>query len=116
MLGALSGHVGRLRGLWLYAMAVAGAVTVWRRVRVGGLDGADLFLVVVGNAAAAGPVGRPLLSRFYSTFSGSFRRVRRRHCCAASLLRRQRCPDPLVTLAIWGAVGCLLAILATASR
>ena len=28
-----------------------------------------LFLVVVGNAAAAGPVGRPLLSGFYSTFS-----------------------------------------------
>lgn len=28
-----------------------------------------LFLVVVGNAAAAGPVGRPLLSGFCSTFS-----------------------------------------------
>ena len=28
-----------------------------------------LFLVVVGNAAAAGPVGRPLLSGFYSTFT-----------------------------------------------
>ena len=28
-----------------------------------------LFLVVVGNAAAAGPVGRPLLSPFYSTFT-----------------------------------------------
>jgi hypothetical protein len=28
-----------------------------------------LFLVVIGNAAAAGPVGRPLLSGFYSTFT-----------------------------------------------
>ena len=28
-----------------------------------------LFLVIVGNAAAAGPVGKPLLSGFYTTFN-----------------------------------------------
>ena len=71
MLGALPGHTWAVfEALWLYAMAVAGAVT-----GVAAAFGAvasmllTLFLVVVGNAAAAGPVGRPLLSGFYSTFS-----------------------------------------------
>ena len=27
------------------------------------------FLVIIGNAAAAGPVGKPLLSGFYTTFN-----------------------------------------------
>ena len=71
MLGALTGHTWQVFGaLWLYAMAVGGAVT-----GVAAAFGAvasmalTLFLVVVGNAAAAGPVGRPLLSGFYSTFT-----------------------------------------------
>ncbi len=63
-------HLAVFGALWLYAMAVAGAVT-----GVAAAFGTvasmllTLFLVVVGNAAAAGPVGRPLLSGFYSTFS-----------------------------------------------
>jgi hypothetical protein len=76
-----------------------------------------LFLVVIGNAAAAGPVGRPLLSGFYSTFTtivpqGS----------GVSLLRSVEyfggngVQTPLVTLTIWGAAGCVLAVLATATR
>ncbi len=71
LLGALPRHTWAVFGaLWLYALAVAGAVT-----GVAAAFGAaaslllTLFLVVVGNAAAAGPVGRPLLSGFYSTFS-----------------------------------------------
>ncbi len=57
--------------LWLYAMAVGGAVTgVAAALRIGAASMLlTLFLVVVGNAAAAGPVGRPLLSGFYSTFT-----------------------------------------------
>jgi hypothetical protein len=75
------------------------------------------FLVVIGNAAAAGPVGRPLLSGFYSTFStivpqGSGVSLLR----SVSYFGGHGAQTPLVTLAIWGAVGCLLAILATASR
>ena len=119
MLGALPGHTWAVFGaLWLYAMAVAGAVT-----GVAAAFGTvasmllTLFLVVVGNAAAAGPVGRPLLSGFYSTFTmivpqGS----------GVALLRSieyfggNGAQTPLVTLAIWGAAGCLLAVLATASR
>lgn len=119
MLGALPGHTWAVFGaLWLYAMAVAGAVT--------GMAAAfgsaaslllTLFLVVVGNAAAAGPVGRPLLSPFYSTFTmivpqGS----------GVALLRSieyfggHGAGTPLLTLAIWGVAGCLLAAVATASR
>ncbi len=119
MLGALPGHTWAVFGaLWLYAMAVAGAVT-----GVAAAFGTvasmllTLFLVVVGNAAAAGPVGRPLLSGFYSTFStivpqGS----------GVALLRSieyfggNGAQTAVVTLAIWGASGCLLAVLATASR
>ena len=71
MLRALTGHPWQVFGaLWLYSMAVGGAIT-----GVAAAFGAvasmalTLFLVVIGNAAAAGPVGRPLLSGFYSTFT-----------------------------------------------
>jgi hypothetical protein len=75
------------------------------------------FLVVVGNAAAAGPVGRPLLSGFYSTFSaivpqGSGVALLR----SLSYFAGNGAQQPIVTLAMWGAAGCLLAVLATASR
>jgi hypothetical protein len=75
------------------------------------------FLVVIGNAAAAGPVGRPLLSGFYSTFTAIVPQG-----SGVSLLRSvsyfggHGAQTPLAALAIWGAVGCLLAIAATASR
>jgi hypothetical protein len=75
------------------------------------------FLVVIGNAAAAGPVGRPLLSGFYSTFTAIVPQG-----SGVSLLRSVEyfgghgAQTPLVTLALWGAAGCLLAIAATASR
>lgn len=71
VLDALTGHPLQVFVvLWLYAMAVGGAIT-----GVAGAFGTvasvvlGLFPVVVGNAAAAGPVGRPLLSRFDSTFT-----------------------------------------------
>jgi hypothetical protein len=119
ILGALTGHTWQLFGaLWLYAMAVGGAVT-GVAAAFGSVASMALtaFLVVIGNAAAAGPVGRPLLSGFYSTFTtivpqGS----------GVSLLRSVEyfgghgAQTPLLTLAIWGAAGCLLAIVATASR
>jgi hypothetical protein len=119
MLGALPGHTWAVFGaLWLYAMAVAGAVT-GAAAAFGSAASLllTLFLVVVGNAAAAGPVGRPLLSPFYSTFTtivpqGS----------GVALLRSieyfggHGAGTPLLTLAIWGAAGCLLAALATATR
>ena len=119
VLGALPGHSWAVFGaLWLYAMAVAGAVT-----GVAAAFGAPasmlltLFLVVVGNAAAAGPVGRPLLSGFYSTFSmivpqGSGVALLR----SISYFDGNGAQAPLVTLGIWAAAGCLLAVLATASR
>ena len=75
------------------------------------------FLVVIGNAAAAGPVGRPLLSGFYSTFTAIVPQG-----SGVSLLRSvsyfggNGAQTPLVRLAIWGAAGLLLAIAATASR
>jgi hypothetical protein len=119
VLGALTGHEWLVFGvLWLYAMAVGGAVTgVAAAFGTAASALLTLFLVVVGNAAAAGPVGRPLLSPFYATFTmivpqGS----------GVSLLRSISYFDghgaaaPLLTLAAWGAAGCLLAVLATASR
>ncbi len=119
VLGALTGHTWLVFGaLWLYSLAVGGAVT-GIAAAFGSAASAllTLFLVVVGNAAAAGPVGRPLLSPFYSTFTtivpqGS----------GVSLLRSISYFDghgaatPLLTLATWGAAGALLALLATASR
>jgi hypothetical protein len=119
ILGALSGHTWAVFGaLWLYAMAVGGAVT-----GVASAFGSvastvlTLFLVVVGNAAAAGPVGRPLLSGFYSAFSwivpqGSGVALLR----SISYFDGNGAMTPLATLAIWGAAGALLAIVATASR
>jgi hypothetical protein len=62
-------------------------------------------------------VGRPLLSGFYSTFTAIVPQG-----SGVSLLRSvsyfggHGSLTPLVTLAIWGAAGCLLAIVATASR
>jgi hypothetical protein len=119
ILRALTGHTWQVFGaLWLYAMAVGGAVTgVAAAFGTVASMALTAFLVVVGNAAAAGPVGRPLLSGFYSTFTtivpqGS----------GVSLLRSvmyfggNGVLTPLVTLAIWGAAGCLFAVLATASR
>ena len=117
MLGALPGHTWAVFGaLWLYAMAVAGAVTgVAAAFGTVASMLVTLFLVIVGNAAAAGPVGRPLLSGFYSTFTMIVPQGSGVARCAAST-SRQGAQTPLVTLAIWGAAGCLLAVLATASR
>jgi hypothetical protein len=119
ILGALTSHAWRLFGaLSLYAMAVGGAVT-GVAAAFGSVASMALtaFLVVIGNAAAAGPVGRPLLSGFYSTFTAIVPQG-----SGVSLLRSVEyfgghgAQTPLVTLAIWGAAGCLLAIGATASR
>nr|WP_102143839.1 DUF3533 domain-containing protein [Mycobacterium sp. QGD 101] len=119
VLGALTGHPWQLFGvLWLYAMAVGGAVTgVAAALGTVASLVLTLFLVIVGNAAAAGPVGRPLLSGFYSTFNtivpqGS----------GVALLRSVQyfggngAQGPLVTLGIWAAAGCLLAAVATVVR
>ena len=104
--------------MWLYAMAVGGAIT-GVAAAFGSVASMALtaFLVVIGNAAAAGPVGRPLLSGFYSTFTAIVPQG-----SGVSLLRSvsyfggHGALTPVVTLAIWGAAGCLLAIVATASR
>lgn len=119
VLGALTGHPGQVFAvLWLYAMAVGGAVTgVAAAFGTAASVVLGLFLVVVGNAAAAGPVGRPLLSSFYATFSGIVPQG-----SGVSLLRSISYFDghgastPLVTLAIWAAAGCVLAVVATAAR
>jgi hypothetical protein len=119
ILGALTGHTWQVFGaLWLYAMAVGGAIT-GVAAAFGSVASMALtaFLVVIGNAAAAGPVGRPLLSGFYSTFTtivpqGSGVSLLR----SVSYFGGNGAQTPLVTLAIWGAAGCLLAIAATASR
>ena len=95
--------------LWLYAMAVGGAITgVAAAFGTVASMALTLFLVIVGNAAAAGPVGRPLLSGFYSTFNAIVPQG-----SGVSLLRSieyfggNGAQTPLVTLAIWGAAGCL---------
>lgn len=119
ILGALTGHTWQVFGaLWLYAMAVGGAIT-GVAAAFGSVASMALtaFLVVIGNAAAAGPVGRPLLSGFYSTFTrivpqGSGVSLLR----SVSYFGGNGAQTPLVTLAIWGAAGCVLAIAATASR
>jgi hypothetical protein len=118
-LGALTGHPWQVFGaLWLYAMAVGGAVT-GVAAAFGNVAAmvVTAFLVIVGNAAAAGPVGRPLLSGFYTTFNhvvpqGS----------GVSLLRSieyfggNGALTPLGTLLVWAATGCVLAVLATTLR
>lgn len=119
ILGALVGHTWQVFGaLWLYAMAVGGAVTgvaaAFGAAAALGLTG---FLVIVGNAAAAGPVGRPLMSGFYSTFSAIVPQG-----AGVSLLRSvvyfggNGSQTPLLTLLLWGTAGCLLATVATAAR
>ncbi|OBB15166.1 hypothetical protein A5662_00550 [Mycobacteriaceae bacterium 1482268.1] len=119
VLGALPGHAWAVFGaLWLYAMAVGGAVTgVAAAFGTAASAFLTLFLVVVGNAAAAGPVGRPLLSPFYATFTmivpqGSGVALLR----SISYFGGHGATAAVLTLAVWGAAGCLLAALATASR
>ena len=111
VLGALTGHPWQLFGvLWLYAMAVGGAVTGVAAAFGGAASMVvTLFLVIVGNAAAAGPVGKPLLSGFYATFNAIVPQG-----SGVALLRSVEyfggngALTPLVTLAIWGAAGCAL--------
>ena len=115
VLGALTGHAWQVFGaLWLYAMAVAGAVTgvaaAFGMVASGLLT---LFLIIVGNAAAAGPVGLPLLTGFYTTFNaivpqGSGVALLR----SISYFGGNGAVTPIVTLAIWGATGLVLAVIA----
>ncbi|MET0457406.1 MAG: hypothetical protein ABW137_36715 [Mycobacterium sp.] len=115
VLGALTGHAWQVFGaLWLYAMAVAGAVTgvaaAFGMVASGLLT---LFLIIVGNAAAAGPVGLPLLTGFYTTFNAIVPQG-----SGVALLRGieyfggNGAVTPIVTLAIWGATGLALAVIA----
>ncbi len=119
VLGAVTGHAWQVfAALWLYAMGVGGAITgVAAAAGTIASMGLTLFLVIIGNAAAAGPVGRPLLSGFFSTFSmivpqGS----------GVALLRSieyfggSGAATPIVTLAAWAAAGCVLALAATVTR
>ena len=115
VLGALRGHTWQVFGaLWLYAMGVAGAVT-GVAAAFGTVASAlvTLFLVIVGNAAAAGPVGLPLLSGFYTTFNAIVPQG-----SGVALLRSieyfggNGALTPIVTLAIWGAAGLALALIA----
>ena len=119
VLHALVGHPWQVFGaLWLYSMAVGGAVSgaaaAFGTVASMALT---LFLVVIGNSAAAGPVGRPLLSSFYTEFNAIVPQG-----SGVSLLRSieyfggHGAHAPLVTLVVWAAAGCLLAVLATALR
>lgn len=119
VLGALTGHTWPVFGaLFLYAMAVAGAVT-GVAAAFGTVASAALtaFLVIVGNAAAAGPVGKPLLTAFYTTFNAIVPQG-----SGVSLLRSVEyfgghgAATPLVTLTIWAAAGCVLAVGATLIR
>jgi hypothetical protein len=119
VLDALTTHPWQVFAvLWLYAMAVGGAVTgVAAAFGTTASVVLGLFLVVVGNAAAAGPVGRPLLSGFYTTFSWLVPQA-----SGVSLLRSvsyfggHGAATPLITLTVWAVAGCLFAILATAAR
>jgi hypothetical protein len=112
-LGALTGHTWQVLGtFWLYAMAVGGAVTgVAAAFGAAASVVVTLFLVIVGNAAAAGPVGKPLLSGFYTLFNAIVPQG-----SGVALLRGieyfggNGVLTPIVTLAIWGAVGLLLAM------
>jgi hypothetical protein len=112
ILGALTGHTWQVFGaLFVYAMAVAGAVT-GVAAAFGTIASAALtaFLVIIGNAAAAGPVGKPLLSGFYTTFNAIVPQG-----SGVALLRSVEyfgtngAWTPLVTLFAWAAVGCVLA-------
>src|SRR5258707_177202 len=115
ILGALTGHTWQVFGaLWLYAMAVGGAVT-GVAAAFGSVASMALtaFLVVIGNAAAAGPVGKPLLSGFYTTFNAIVPQG-----SGVALLRSVEyfggngALAPIVTLAVWGAAGGVLAVIA----
>jgi MFS family permease len=116
VLGALTGHTWQVFGaLWLYAMAVGCAVTgVAAAFGTVASVVVTLFLVIVGNAAAAGPVGKPLLSGFYTTFNAIVPQG-----SGVALLRSVEyfsgngAVIPIVTLVVWGAVGVVLAVTAT---
>ena len=119
VLGALTGHTWQVFGaLFLYAIAVAGAVT-GVAAALGTVASATLtaFLVVIGNAAAAGPVGLPLLTGFYRTFNAIVPQG-----SGVALLRSVQyfgghgALTPLLTLLGWAAAGCVLAVGATVIR
>ncbi|MGB0971468.1 MAG: hypothetical protein ACPGVG_10955 [Mycobacterium sp.] len=119
VLDALTAHTWQLfGGLFLYAMAVGSAVTgvaaAFGTVASGALTA---FLVIIGNAAAAGPVGKPLLTGFYTTFNAIVPQG-----SGVALLRSveyfggNAALTPLVTLVAWAAAGCALAVGATLIR
>ncbi|MET0473908.1 MAG: hypothetical protein ABW001_04640 [Mycobacterium sp.] len=119
VLGALTGHTWQVFGaLFLYAIAVAGAVT-GVAAAFGTIASATLtaFLVIVGNSAAAGPVGLPLLTGFYTTFNAIVPQG-----SGVALLRSVEyfggngAMTPLVTLLVWAMAGCVLAVCATLIR
>jgi hypothetical protein len=119
VLGALTGHTWQVFGaLWLYAMAVGGAVTgVAAAFGTVASVLVTLFLVIVGNAAAAGPVGKPLLSGFYTTFNAIVPQG-----SGVALLRSVEyfagngALIPVVTLLVWGTAGAALAVAAVLGR
>ena len=114
VLGALTTNTWQVFGaLWLYAMAVGGAVTgVAAAFGTVASMLVTLFLVIVGNAAAAGPVGKPLLSGFYTTFNAIVPQG-----SGVALLRSVEyfggngTLAPIVTLAVWGAAGGVLGVI-----
>ena len=112
ILGALTGHTWQVFGaLFVYAMAVGGAVTgVAAAFGTVASAGLTAFLVIIGNAAAAGPVGKPLLSGFYTTFNeivpqGSGVALLR----SVEYFGTNGAVTPVTTLLAWAAAGCVLA-------
>ncbi|MEU0499117.1 hypothetical protein [Mycobacterium sp. NPDC006124] len=115
VLGALTAHTWQVFGaLWLYAFGVAGAVT-GVAAAFGTVASAvvTLFLIIVGNAAAAGPVGLPLLTGFYRTFNAIVPQG-----SGVALLRSvtyfggNGALTPILVLTTWGAAGLVLAVIA----
>jgi hypothetical protein len=119
VLGALTGHTTAVFGaLFLYAVAVGGAVTgVAAAFGTAASAGLAMFLVIIGNAAAAGPVGKPLMSGFYATLNAIVPQG-----SGVALLRSVEyfggngAMTPLITLLAWAAAGCVLALGAAVVR
>ncbi len=119
VLQGLVGHGWAVFGaLWLYALAIGAAVT-GAAAAAGTIASVvvTLFLVIIGNASAGGPVGRALLPGFFSTFTAVVPQG-----SGLSLLRGiqyfggDHVQTSVLTLVAWATAGLAFAVVATLAR
>jgi hypothetical protein len=111
--GVFSGHVVALSAIAVLTIFASGAATAGIQAAAGpaGTALVILIFVILGNSASGGPFARPLLPGFWRTIGGVLPPGASVDLARSTLyFNGARITGPITVLAIWAALGTLLAL------